>query len=96
MKIEEAFSVCLFNNLISRHFSTFSLQKKGENRRKERKSWLLTSENSKHVKVIKYNFMKMRDVVSIDMNQGRFWKAEQLLQQVQHTLPFQPASYLLM
>lgn len=54
----------------------------------------LTSENSKHVKVIRDDFMKMREVVSVDVNQGRFWKAEQLLQRVQHALPFQPPSYL--
>lgn len=37
----------------------------------------MTSENLKHVKVIKYDFMKMRDIVSIDVNQAGFWKAEQ-------------------
>lgn len=76
-------------------FQLFHYTKRGKNRRKERsKIMALTSENSKHVKVISYDFMKMRDVVSIGVNQGRFWKAEQLLERVRRTLPSQPPRYL--
>lgn len=58
-------------------FSTFSLHKKGKiEGRKEIKSWLLTSENSKQSKLYN-NSMKVGDVISMEWIRGGSGRAAQ-------------------